>query len=163
MAISRRRMMQGVVTAVAFMSGGLIQTFSWSGALAQPADPPSGARHDDIAGFVLEMTGRPARVSGRVRLTMPDSFPTGYTVPLDLTVDSPQTEAEYVRSVRIFAPRNPIVEIVRFAFFPGEGPAQVSTRIRLSEPQYVVVVAELSDGELLMNSVFVSVATNGCS
>jgi sulfur-oxidizing protein SoxY len=32
----------------------------------------------------------------------------------------------------------------------------------LAEPQYVVAVAEMSDGTLLMTKTFVDVATNGC-
>jgi sulfur-oxidizing protein SoxY len=39
----------------------------------------------------------------------------------------------------------------------------VSTRIRLAEPQYVLAVAEMNDGALLMTRAWVEVATNGCT
>jgi sulfur-oxidizing protein SoxY len=38
----------------------------------------------------------------------------------------------------------------------------VSTRIRLAEPQYVLAVAQMSDGTLLMTETWVEAATNGC-
>ena len=39
----------------------------------------------------------------------------------------------------------------------------VSTRIRLAEPQFVLAFAELNDGTLLMTKTWVEVATNGCA
>jgi sulfur-oxidizing protein SoxY len=41
--------------------------------------------------------------------------------------------------------------------------ARISTRIRLAGPQFVVAVAEMHDGTLLMAKSFVEVATNGCA
>lgn len=131
------------------------------GAAAQGtvAAPAVADETDAILRDLLEAEATP---SPRVRLVMPSDFPTGFTVPLDLQVDSAMTADEHVRSVRIFAPRNPIVEVVRFGFAPGRTPARVTTRIRLAAPQYVVAVAEMSDGRLLSGRTFVSVATNGC-
>jgi len=59
-------------------------------------------------------------------------------------------------------PSNPLIEVASFNFVPRRTIAHVSTRIRLAEPQYVVAVAEMSDGTLLMTKTFVDVATNGC-
>jgi sulfur-oxidizing protein SoxY len=94
---------------------------------------------------------------------MPGEFPSGYTVPMELSVDSPMTAADHVRYIRVFAPRNPIVEVVRFDFVAQRSVAHVSTRIRLAEPQHVVAVAEMSDDALLMAKTWVDVATNGCA
>ena len=132
-------------------------------ALASPLFSPGRARaQDETMELVERLTGRTATVSDRLHLVMPAAFPTGYTVPMDLDIDSPMTEDDHVRRIRVFAPRNPLLEVASFNFVPQRSIAHVSTRIRLAEPQYVVAVAEMSDGTLLMTKTWVDVATNGC-
>ena len=122
----------------------------------------SARAQDEMAEVVKRQTGRVATVSDRLHLIMPAVFPTGYTVPVDLKVDSPMTEHDHVKRVRVFAPENPLIEVVSFNFVPQRSSARVSTRIRLAKPQSVVAVAEMSDGALLMTKAWVDVATNGC-
>ena len=125
--------------------------------------PVTAARAGDEAiELVEQMTRHKTTPSDRLRLLMPSVFPNGYTVPLALDVDSPMTELDHVRQVRIFAPRNPIIEVAGFRFAPLRSVARVSTRIRLAAPQHVVAVAEMNDGVLLRTQTFVDVATNGC-
>jgi sulfur-oxidizing protein SoxY len=134
-----------------------------SAALASPLFSPGRARaQDETMELVERLTGRTATMSDRLHLVMPAVFPTGYTVPMDLDIDSPMTEDDHVRRIRVFAPQNPILEVAGFSFVPQRSIARVSTRIRLAEPQYVVAVAEMSDGTLLMTKTWVDVATNGC-
>ncbi|WP_087001149.1 thiosulfate oxidation carrier protein SoxY [Rhizobium sullae] len=125
-----------------------------------------GVRHaragDDALDFVERMTGRKASASNRLHLVMPSEFSTGYTVPMDIQVDSAMTETDHVKSIRVFAPENPFIEVAQFHFSPRRCLARVSTRIRLAGPQYVVALAEMSDGRLLMAKSWISVATNGC-
>ena len=101
-------------------------------------------------------------MSDRLRLIMPAVFPTGYTVPMELKVESAMTEHDYVRRIRVFAPQNPLVEVVSFTFAPGRSVAHVSTRIRLAKPQDVVAVAEMNDGTLYAVSRHVRVTVGGC-
>jgi len=75
--------------------------------------------------------------SDRVHLVMPRTFQRLY-VPLSLEIDSPMTEADHVRHVRVFAPRNPLIEVARFHFVPRRSEPRVSTRIRLAGPQDVL-------------------------
>ena len=124
--------------------------------------PGSACAQDEAVKLVERFTGRTPTVSDRLHLVMPAVFPTGYTVPMDLDIDSPMTEDDYVKRIRVFAPQNPLIEVASFNFVPRRSIARVSTRIRLAEPQYVVAVAEMSDGSLLMTKTFVDVATNGC-
>ena len=77
----------------------------------------AGAQEEAIE-LIERLTGGKATPSGRLRLLMPAVFPTGYTVPLTLEVDTPMTEFDHVRTVRIFAPKNPIIEVVGFHFAP---------------------------------------------
>jgi sulfur-oxidizing protein SoxY len=125
------------------------------------ASPPSAS--DEAIELVKQLTGTTPAESARLRLLMPEAFPNGYTVPLTIEVDSPMTEIDHVSHVRVLAPRNPIIEVATFHFVPQRSQPRVSTRIRLAEPQYVVAVAEMNDGKLLMTKTWVEVANNGCT
>jgi len=125
--------------------------------------PRRAQAQDEILDLVEQLTGKTPTASDRLRLVMPAVFSTGYTVPMSLDIDSPMTEADHVRQIRVFAPQNPIIEVVSFHFEPQRSVPRVSTRIRLAKPQYVVAVAELNDGALLMTKTWVDVATDGCA
>jgi sulfur-oxidizing protein SoxY len=124
--------------------------------------PPVRASGEAIE-LIERLIGRTLKESDRLRLEMPAVFPTGYTVPMTLAVDSPMTELDHVRHVRVFAPKNPLIEVVGFHFAPLRSAARVSTRIRLAAPQYVVAVAEMNNGAFLMTKTWVDVATDGCA
>jgi sulfur-oxidizing protein SoxY len=125
--------------------------------------PVDASDSDDDVAIVKQLTGKLPVESDRVHLVMPRTFPNGYTVPLFIEIDSPMTEADHIRHVCVFAPRNPLIEVARFHFVPLRSEPRVSTRIRLAEPQNVLAVAEMSDRTLLMNKAWVEVATNGCT
>ena len=108
------------------------------------------------------ITGKDVTLSLRLHLAMPSHFPNGYIVPLTLRIDSEMSDTDHVRKVEVLAPRNPINPVATFYFVPGHSEPVVSTRIRLSEPQDVLAIAEMNDGALLMTRAFVEVATNGC-
>ena len=127
------------------------------------ASPRSIGADDEAIELVKRLTGRIPTESSRLHLEMPAAFPNGYTVPMTLEVDSPMTEADHVRHVHVFAPRNPLIKVATFHFTPRSGRARVSTRIRLAEPQYVLAAADMSDGTLLMTRTWVKVDTNGCA
>jgi sulfur-oxidizing protein SoxY len=123
----------------------------------------SASAGDENIELIERLTGKTATESDRLRLVMPRKFPNGFTVPLMIEVDSPMTEDDYVRQVRVVAPRNPLIDVATFHFLPQRSEPHVSTRIRLAEPQYVLAVAEMNDGALLMAKTWVEVATNGCA
>jgi len=123
---------------------------------------PSALAIDDDVKLIQQLTGKIPTESDRVHLAMPPVFPNGYSVPLALDIDSPMTETDYVRYVRVLAPRNPIIVVATFYFPPQRSEPRVSTRIRIAEPQYIVAVAEMNDGALLTAKAWVEVATNGC-
>jgi sulfur-oxidizing protein SoxY len=111
---------------------------------------------DEAAELIERLTGKTPTEADRLHLVMPRTFPNGYTVPLGFEVDSPSTENDHVRYVRVVAPRNPLIEVASFHFVPQRSQARVSTRIRLA-------VAETNDGALLMTKTWVEVTTNGCA
>jgi sulfur-oxidizing protein SoxY len=142
---------RGVLTAAAGFAG---PAFVW---------PSSASAGDAARDLLTQLTGKVPTESDRLHLMMPRVFPNGYTVPLTLVIDSPMTEADHVRHAHVLAPRNPIVAVASFHFVPQRSEPRVSTRIRLAEPQDVLAVAEMNDGELLMTRTWVEVATNGCT
>lgn len=113
--------------------------------------------------LIKQLNGKIPMESDRLHLAMPRVFPTGYTVPLFLEVDTAMTETDHMRYARVLAPRNPLIEVATFHFVPQRSEPRVSTRIRLAEPQYVLAVVEMNDGALLMAKTWVEVATNGCT
>jgi sulfur-oxidizing protein SoxY len=141
----------------------LMAGYAGSAALASAFFSPGSARAlDETMELVERLGGQTPTVSDRLHLVMPAVFPTGYTVPMDLKIDSPMTEDDHVKRIRVFAPQNPLIDVATFNFVPQRSVARVSTRIRLAKPQFVVAVAEMSDGTLLMTKTWVDVATNGC-
>ncbi|WP_192361637.1 thiosulfate oxidation carrier protein SoxY [Mesorhizobium mediterraneum] len=91
--------------------------------------PRSARANDEALDLVKQLTGRTAIASDRLHLTMPAVFSTGYTVPMSLDVDSPMTEADHVRQIRVFAPQNPIAVP---ALIAGERPAHFIAHLCLS-------------------------------
>ena len=118
---------------------------------------------DDAVALIERLAGKAPTETDRLHLVMPRTFPNGYTVPLSLDIDSPMTETDHVRYVRVVAPRNPLIDVATFHFVPRRSQPRLSTRIRLAKPQYVLAFAELSDGTLLMAKTWVDVATDGCA
>ncbi|MBB4374827.1 sulfur-oxidizing protein SoxY [Bradyrhizobium sp. cir1] len=83
--------------------------------------------------------------TGRVKLDIPPLVENGNTVPMTVSVASPMTAADYVKSIHVFNEKNPQPNIGNFYLNPASGRAQVSTRIRLADTQKVVAIARLSD------------------
>ena len=150
-SFTRRAVLTAAAAAGAEFAGGVL------------VSPVDASDSDDDVAIVKQLTGKTPVESDRVHLVMPRTFPNGYTVPLSLEIDSPMTEADHVRDVCVFAPRNPLIEVARFHFVPRHSEPRVSTRIRLAGPQDVLAVAEMNDGALLMTKTWVEVATNGCA
>ncbi len=99
---------------------------------------------------------------GRVRISTPDVAENGNTVPLTVSVDSPMTEADHVTAIHILADRNPQPGITSIALSPLSGKAEVYLRIRLSESQTVIAVAQMSDGSAWAAARQVIVTIGGC-
>ncbi len=120
------------------------------------------AAPEDVLAAQKELFGDRPIEEGRVTLKMPTIAENGYSVPLSISVDSPITEADYVRQIAVFSPRNPLPDVVRFKLGPRAGRAQVSTRIRLGGTQRIQAVAEMSDGTLWSGSVETVVTLAAC-
>ena len=83
-----------------------------------------------------------------MKLEMPRLAESGNVVPVTVTVDSPMTERDYVRSIHLFAEKNNLPRILEVQLGPFNGKAVVSSRGRLAITQQVLAVAGLSDDTL---------------
>ena len=105
--------------------------------------------------------GAPVRES-RVTLDIPHLAENGHLVPLTVSVDSPMTTADYVQTLYLLSEKNPRPIIAKISMTPGNGRAALSTRIRLAGAQYVVAVAQMSDGSFWAAATDVIVTETAC-
>jgi len=122
----------------------------------------AAAKPEDVAAEIKKLYGDKKPAEGKIKLEMPQIAENGNVVPLTATVESPMTDADYVKTLHIFSEGNPIPFVASFYFTPACGKAQISTRMRMATTQNVVAVAETSKGEILTGRVEVKVTIGGC-
>lgn len=145
--ISRRAMLEGAV-------GILVLPLSAGAALATP---------ESMAEAMDEALGKGAPIKvGRVKLELPELAENGNSVPLKLTVDSPMTATDHVKTLYVFSEKNPVSNVVRFHLGPRSGVARVQTSIRLAATQRITAVARMSDGSLWSGAADVVVTQAAC-
>jgi sulfur-oxidizing protein SoxY len=99
---------------------------------------------------------------GRVKLELPVLADNGNSVPMKVSVESPMTEADHVKVIRLISERNPEREMGVFYFSPRSGAAEVTSRVRLAGSQVVTAIAEMSDGSQWMDTAHVQVTLSAC-
>jgi sulfur-oxidizing protein SoxY len=134
----------------------LLALCAWPFAAARAADA------DTVDAMVLKVTGGAAVQPGRVKLELPVLADNGNSVSLKVSVDSPMTAANYVKSIHIYAARNPRPNVANFYLGPRTGRAQISTRVRLGGTQRVLAIAALSDGSFWSATADVVVTLSAC-
>ncbi|MCK1707883.1 MULTISPECIES: SoxY-related AACIE arm protein [unclassified Bradyrhizobium] len=101
--------------------------------------------------------------TGKVKLDIPPLVENGNTVPMTVSVASPMTADDYVRSIHVFNEKNPQPNIGNFYLGPSSGRAQISTRIRLADSQKVVAIARLSDDTFWQVAAEIVVTLAACT
>jgi sulfur-oxidizing protein SoxY len=84
-------------------------------------------------------------------------------VPITIFTDNPMTAEDHVMAVHILSTGNPVARVATFHLSPLNGSARVQSRMRLARTQDVVVLAELSKGDVRMSAVIVKVTIGGCA
>jgi sulfur-oxidizing protein SoxY len=138
-------------------SAGLIMTLLVAGSPLAAQEKSNG--FEDALKKVL---GDAKPTEGKINLDMPEIAENGNTVPFTLTVDSPMTDADYVKAVHVISTGNPQPGVGSFNFTPLSGKAAISSRMRLGRTQDIVAVAALSNGTFLMSRRTVKVTIGGC-
>ena len=120
------------------------------------------ATPETMAAAIKQVTGDAAVRPGKVTLDIPPLVENGNTVPLTVSVDSPMTEADFVKAIHVFNEKNPQPHVFNAHLSPGNGKAVVGTRIKLADAQKVVAIAETSKGEFFSASADVIVTIAAC-
>lgn len=139
---------------LALAAGGVAISLLPRPASAQLAAPTQAA--------IDRIRGNRTPEEGRVTLRLPPIAENGNTVPLTVSVESPMTAADHVKTIYVFADKNPTPDVAIFHLTPAMGRASADTRIRLGQTQDVVAIAEMNDGKLFMTRAEVKVTIGGC-
>src|SRR5580658_9421480 len=124
---------------------------------------PAEATPAMLASAIRNVVGTATVQTGKVKIDVPPLVENGNTVPLTVTVTSPMTETDYVKSIHVFNEKNPQPNVGNFYLGPRAGRAQISTRIRLADTQKIVAIARLSDGSFWSVSADVVVTLAACT
>jgi sulfur-oxidizing protein SoxY len=128
-------------------------------ATVQPADATPAM----LASAIRNVVGAAAVRNGKVKLDVPPLVENGNTVPMTVSVSSPMTPDDYVKSIHVFNEKNPQPNVGNFYLGPRAGRAQISTRIRLADSQKITAIAQLSDGSFWSASIDVVVTLAACT
>jgi sulfur-oxidizing protein SoxY len=124
---------------------------------------PAEATPATLATAIRNVVGEAAIRTGKVKLDVPPLVENGNTVPMTVSVSSPMTPDDHVKSIHVFNEKNPQPNVGNFYLGPHAGRAQISTRIRLADSQKVVAIARLSDDSFWSVSVDVVVTLAACT
>ena len=97
-----------------------------------------------------------------IELTAPYRAEDPATVPLKITSKFPQTSDQYIRKITVLIDQNPEPFVGEFTFSEFSGRADLAMRVRVNAYSNIRAIAELNNGMLSMNKVFVK-ASGGCS
>src|SRR4030088_2935699 len=124
---------------------------------------PAEATPAMLASAIRNLVGEAPVRTGKVKLDVPPLVENGNTVPMTVSVTSPMTADDHVKSIHVFNEKNPQPNIGNFYIGPAAGRAQVSTRIRLADSQKIVAIARLSDGSFWSATADVVVTLAACT
>src|SRR5450756_1459283 len=124
---------------------------------------PAAATPATLATAIRNVVGGAVVRTGKVKLDIPPLVENGNTVPMTVSVSSPMTPDDYVKSIHVFNEKNPQPNVGNFFLGPRAGRAQISTRIRLADSQKVVAIAHLADGSFWSASADVVVTLAACT
>jgi sulfur-oxidizing protein SoxY len=115
-----------------------------------------------MADAIRKVVGEAPIRAGKVRIDVPPLVENGNTVPVTITVESPMTASDHVKSIHLFNQKNPQPNVIGAHLGPRAGKAALSTRIKLADAQTIVAVAQLSDGSFWSDEADVIVTIAAC-
>jgi sulfur-oxidizing protein SoxY len=146
---------RGFLTGTATLAGGI--------ALATVvAARPGRATPDTMRAAIKKIIGEAPLRKGKVTIDVPPLVENGNTVPVSVSVDSPMTAADHVKSIHLFNEKNPQPNVIAAHLGPRAGKAALSTRIKLADAQKIIAVAQLSDGSFWSDEADVIVTIAAC-
>jgi sulfur-oxidizing protein SoxY len=129
---------------------------------APPAQAQLAANPAAFAQAMRKLVGETKVSPGKVKLDIPPLSENGNSVTMTVTVDSPMTPDNYVKAIHVFAEKNPQPNVISVKLGPRAGLPTIQTRIRLSDSQDIIAIAELSDGSFWRDSASVIITLGAC-
>src|ERR1700755_1839837 len=120
---------------------GLAGSAAVAGAIPIVTLRPLNATPATLTTAIRNVVGEAPLHTGKVKIDIPPLVENGNTVPMTISVTSPMTESDYVKSIHVFNEKNPQPNVGNFYLGPSAGRAQISTRIRLADSQKIVAIA----------------------
>ena len=120
------------------------------------------AQVDPLDPLVWVVTNGAQVKQGKVTVELPQLADNGNSVPIRITVDSPMTEADHVKSIHLYSEKNPVRNMANFYLGPRAGKAEINSRVRLAGSQKVTAVAKLSDGSFWYDTAPIVVTLSAC-
>lgn len=124
---------------------------------------PADATPETMAAAIRTVTGGANVQTGKVKLDIPPLVENGNSVPMTVSVTSPMTPTDYVKSIHVFNEKNPQPNLGNFYLQQRAGRAQISTRVRLADSQKITAIAKLSDGSFWSTTADVVVTLAACT
>jgi sulfur-oxidizing protein SoxY len=121
------------------------------------------AKKEEADEAIKKITGGAAMREGKVTLTIPPLVENGNLVVLNVSVDSPMTTNDYVKTIHVIAEGNPLPNIFTVYLSPRSGTAKITTRVRLADSQKVWAIAQMSDGSFWKGSAETLVTLSACT
>jgi sulfur-oxidizing protein SoxY len=148
-----------VVSALAAAAAG----FRPLSALAEDTSALTLERSQKFKDDFARLVGAATPIEGKIAVDLPDIAENGNFVPITMAVDSPMTEADHVTAIHLLSTANPVAHVATFRLSPINAVARVQSRMRLAKTQDVIVLAELSGGDMLISTTLVKVTIGGCA
>ena len=121
------------------------------------------AKKEDSDAAIKKIVGNEKIQEGRVTLTIPPLVENGNLVVLKVSVDSPMTANDYVKTIHVIAEGNPLPNIFTAYLTPRSGTANITTRVRLADSQRVWAIAQMSNGSYWQGSAETLVTLSACT
>ena len=131
------------------------------GLLASPLT--AFAKKEDANEAIKKIVGGATLREGKVTLTIPPLVENGNLVVLKVSVDSPMTANDYVKTIYVIAEGNPLPNIFTVYLTPRSGTANITTRVRLADSQKVWAIAQMSNGSFWQGSAETLVTLSACT
>jgi len=123
---------------------------------AAAQEEPGWQRH------IRSITGGKEPVEDKVTLELPEVAENGNLVPFTVAVDYEMTGTDYIRALHVIGTANPAPQIASFYFTPLASVARASSRMRLSDTQEVIALAQTSGGAFFIGRRRVEVVVPCC-
>lgn len=121
------------------------------------------AKKEEADEAIKKITGGASIREGKVTLVIPPLVENGNLVVLKVSVDSPMTANDYVKTIHVIAEGNPLPNIFTVYLTPRSGTANITTRVRLADSQRVWAIAQMNNGSFWQGSAETLVTLSACT